>query len=604
MPLVTRSHSSLLSYSLLFFSAGLGNCWAQSFLICNPTATNLIDRVEGLSEPSGDIVLICGSGTPGTTINSNILVSYSVPVTNRVVNGNIDAAITVDTGSGPVAVNTVPVLLAANQLAFNGVTINVPSSGSAVIHISNVRLAVNLAGAGRSVVANLSTTSLSLSNPSLTVATPNTGLLATYSSTGITCTGSLLPSTINFANLLATGTNFASTRVTEGFSNAFTVKDASSDTGTRILVKYANFPATARVFIPDYVTGNDAPAPTAAGDIGRTVSAGTYAPGTLLLARVLNADATGAGGYIIGTPASFVSGSVTEVPLTGGAATAVYEVIDANNSFQESAQFPTFIGLPINQPAAVATETVAFGPFNTIATATAGLPVPRFGASTPPSDCQVVGDCGANYFPVLSATTSGLQFSVSTSGTFLTQFIQVNNTSGGNLEFTYSVAYQGTANGWLTITNQNGSLNHTTLRLDAQPIGLAEGTYQATVTINAGAAGTQTFPATFTIGPGHPDYDFERGECRFIPIWRRGGGFADDHQGNQFCRQGGRRDIQRDPGHGAVQQRNADQCAGAGVTGFEYIDADNGDCGREQQRSDDSAGGFDQSGNLWRAQPG
>jgi uncharacterized protein (TIGR03437 family) len=38
--------------------------------------------------------------------------------------------------------------------------------------------------------------------------------------------------------------------------------------------------------------------------------------------------------------------------------------------------------------------------------------------------------------------------------------------------------------------------------LDAQPVGLAQGTYQATATINAGAAGTQTFPATFTIGPG------------------------------------------------------------------------------------------------------
>jgi uncharacterized protein (TIGR03437 family) len=128
--------------------------------------------------------------------------------------------------------------------------------------------------------------------------------------------------------------------------------------------------------------------------------------------------------------------------------------------------------------------------------------VPRFAATDPPSDCSLVGDCAANYFPKLTATSTSLQFSVSTSGNLLTQFIQINNNSGGTLQFAATVTYQGTAQGWLTITNQSGNPNHTTLRLDAQPIGLAPGVYMATVTINAGAAGTQTFPSTFTIGPG------------------------------------------------------------------------------------------------------
>jgi len=486
----------------VFFS---GLVSAQSFPYCTPGATNLIDRAEGLAEPSGDIVLNCVNGMPGATITSNIIVSYNVQVTNRLVNGAPDIVLTVDTGNGPVVSNVTPSISTANAISFNGVSLVVPPSGSALIHISNVRLNVNYVGAGRAVTASLSTSSLSLSTNFVTVAAPTTGLLATYASTGITCTGSLLPASITFANLIGTGTNFASTRVTEGFSNAFTVKDATSDTGTRILLQYSNFPSTAHIFIPDYVAGNDAQVPTAAGDIGgAVVSAGQYVPGsgTLLLARVLNADATGAGGFVVGTTASFTAGSMTEVPLTGGAGTAVYEVIDANNSKQENAQFPTFIGLPTNQAPAVATESVSFGPFNTTPAAAAGLPVPRFAAPAPPSDCQVVGDCGANYFPVLSATTSGLQFSVSTSGNFLTSFIQVNNTSGGTLEFAATVTYQGTAQGWLTITNQSGNPNHTTLRLDAQPIGLAQGVYQATVTINAGAAGTQTFPVTFTIGPG------------------------------------------------------------------------------------------------------
>jgi uncharacterized protein (TIGR03437 family) len=499
---VTRPQNAPLRVMATFFLAFLGSSWAQSSLVCNVAATNLIDRAEGLAEPSGDIVFSC-NGTPGSAINANITASYNVPVTNRLVNGAPDAVVTVDTGAGPAPVNVTPVLLNANVLAFNGVSLTVPPTGLVIIRIINVRLATNIAGAGRQISANLSTTALSLSTPSVLIAAPATGLLATYASTGITCTGSLLPSTITFANLIATGTNFASTRLTEGFSNAFTVKDATSDAGTRFLIRYSNFPAGARVFIPDYVTGSDSPSPTAAGDIGGTVSAGAYAPGTLLLARVLNADATGAGGAPIGTPSMFTAGSITEVPLTGGVGTAVYEVIDANNSVQENAQFPTFIGLPPvqNQTPVVTTEAVSFGPFNTVSTAAAGLPVPRFAAPPPPSDCQAVGDCGANYFPKLSATSTGLQFSISQAGNLLTQFIQVNNISGGTLEFSATVIYQGTG-GWLTITNESGNPNHTTLRLDAQPIGLAQGVYNATVTINAGAAGTQSFPATFTIGAG------------------------------------------------------------------------------------------------------
>jgi uncharacterized protein (TIGR03437 family) len=485
---------------LLFFLSG--HAAAQNSLTCVPGATNLIDRAEGLAEPSGDILMNCVNGAPGTTVNTNIRISYNVPVTNRLANGAPDAVLSVDVGNGPVTAAITPSLPSSNIIDFNGLNILVPPSGGVLIRISNVRLNVNYLGANRPVIASLATTSISLTNASVTVAAPSKGLLATYSSTGITCTGSLLPTTINFTSLIAQGTNFASIRVTEGFSNAFSVKDATSDTGTRIVLSYANVPSTARLFVPDFIAGSNAQMPTAAGDIGGLISPGVYTQGTLLLARVLNTDATGGGGFVIGTPTTPVLGSVTEVPITNGAGIAVFEVIDASNVTQENAQIPTFIGLPLNQPPAVATEAVSFGPVNTMPTAAAGLPVPRFAATPPPNDCSAVGDCGASYFPKLSATTTGLQFSVSPTGNILTQFIQVNNVGGGNMSFVATATYQGSAQGWLTITNQSGNPNHTTLRLDAQPIGLAQGTYQATVTINAGAAGTQTFPATFTIGPG------------------------------------------------------------------------------------------------------
>ncbi len=168
--------------AIILFILLSGHAAAQSSLSCTPGTTNLMDRAEGFAEPSGDILLNCVNGTPGATINSNITVSYNVPVTNRLVNGAPDAVITIDTGSGPVQAAVTPTLLSPNLLAFNGVNLVVPPSGAALIRISNVRLNVNYAGAGRTITANLSTT-LPLSSATVTVASPLNGILATYSST-------------------------------------------------------------------------------------------------------------------------------------------------------------------------------------------------------------------------------------------------------------------------------------------------------------------------------------------------------------------------------------------------------------------------------------
>jgi uncharacterized protein (TIGR03437 family) len=502
------SHFIFLS-ALFLFGFGANLC-AQSSFKCTPTATNLVNHAEGLAEPSGDIYLNCTGGTPGTVNVSNLILSYSTAVTNRLNGaGNPDVVLTVDTGSGPVAASVTPILEGANSLAFNGLSITIPATGTFVIHITNVRLAMALIGANHSINVNFSTNSLPLTSSSVTVATGTTGLLATYPSTGISCIGSLLPTTINWANLLATGTNFASTRVTEGFATSFVPKDPTSDAGTRILLRYSNFPAGATLYLPDFVAGNDALIPTAAGDLSGVPSPGAYTPGGLLLARVANADVNGAGGTPMGTAATVSAGvlfsTLTQVPLTSGAGSAVYEVVDANPNIQEWAQFPTFVGLPnlSTQAPVVATEQISFGPYSTVSTAMAGLPVPRFSAPLPPNDCSVVGDCGANYFPVLTATAANLQFLSGSSGNVLTQFILVNNTGGGYMQFSTSVAYTGSATGWLTVTNENitGNQNHTTLAVTANPAGLAQGTYQAAVTVNAGTAGTQSFTYTLTVGP-------------------------------------------------------------------------------------------------------
>ena len=79
--------------------------------------------------------------------------------------------------------------------------------------------------------------------------------LASYASAGIRCVGSALPTTLSFSGLYNFGTRFASTRVTEGFPSAFQAKTGTSDTGTRIMARYSNFPPGARLFVPGARSG-------------------------------------------------------------------------------------------------------------------------------------------------------------------------------------------------------------------------------------------------------------------------------------------------------------------------------------------------------------
>ena len=495
----------LLIFVLILFASSLS---AQTPLICNTASTNQVVHAEGLAEPVGTLILNCSGGTAGQILTTNITADFPAAITNRINSAGVpDISLTLDTGSGPAVTGNAPLLIAANSVSFNGVSITIPARGF-ILALTNVRLGVNQLAPGSSVVARLSAAGLSLTSATATVATLMTGLLANGSNTAITCTGSPLPTTFSVANFFAAGTRFNSLRVTEGFGNAFIPKDAKSDTGTRIVVNYSGFPTGSRVFVPDYVAGNSATQATAGGDLGGVQSAGVYTPtggGTLLLARVLTTDSNGAGGTLIGVASQFVGattlGNVTEVPLTNGSGIAVYEVIDSNAFTQESAQFPTFLGLTAsgNQPIVAANAAVSIGPVSNVKTATAGDPIPRFFQSAPPSDCTFIGDCNANYFPILSVTAAPnpITFQSPANGLQQINFIQVNNLGGGSLIYTATVTYQN-GSGYVFVDPPQASGN-STIRVVLSAAGLTPGTYQAAVIISAGAAGSSTIPITITV---------------------------------------------------------------------------------------------------------
>lgn len=491
-------------------------------LNCIPSAVPLIVHGEGITERTGDLTFTCSGGAPNASMNVTLSFFLNVNIANRLASASSETltgvSLTADNGSGPQTIASPATLTGPGTLVFAGATFTLSATGSVTLQLIGLRGAANqldlASGSSVQIFFGVSsTTAIALPIDQVTVAEPEHGLYDAFSGT-LVCTqaGSPAPpNTASFASFLASGSVFTSTRVTEGFADSFAPKsdpqNLNADTGTRILVQYSGFPAGAQVFVPTVIAGSDATQPTAGGDLGVPASGGKYTPGTtssLLLAFVPNTDANGAGGTPAYLPAPG-SGTVTvdsmsQVTLTNGSGIAVYEVVDANPSIQESAQFPTFLVLAPSGSGTTTTtsESVSLGPISTVYTATATDPIPRFQQIAPPPDCTIVGDCNASYFPQLTVPETTLDYTAQAGGVSTTNYIQVQNSGGGLLQWTASVTYQN-GSGWLVVSPTQGQ-NDGGIRIDAVPGTLAAGTYNATLTINAGPlAGTRTVAISFAI---------------------------------------------------------------------------------------------------------
>ncbi len=503
-----RGGLRLLAALTLTISATYAQTLPASRTCVLSAVPNLV-RAEGLTERMGDILLQCAGSNPGAVVSGNLSVFLPVSITNRIDSDSQaqDAVLAVDYGTGFVPTG-VSGQVANQTIAFNGLNFTVPASGQFSLRISGIRAAADQMG---TFVPQQITARVSFSLPvavlsgqsGVAVAYSQPGVFATFYDRGnITCVGSPVPDTLSLSNLFAAGTAFASTRLTEGFAAAFQPRSGSDDTGTRFLVKYSGFPANAHLYVPDFVAGSSAELPTSGGDLGLPQQVGQYVPGShsLLLARVQFPNADGSGGLPIGTIAL---NSASEVSLTNGSGTVVYEVIDANPSLQESVQFPSFVGLANVTAPAVAQETVTFAPVSAVMGASASAPIPRFAAVAPQSDCTAVGDCDAPYFPKLSVLPNSILLTAIAGGAMTSQpgYIPIQNGGGGILNWTASVNYlQGS--GWLTLDNLGGQ-NNGSVRVFANFKGMPPaGTYRANVVISAGAlAGVATIPVTLIVAP-------------------------------------------------------------------------------------------------------
>jgi uncharacterized protein (TIGR03437 family) len=502
----------LSAFFIVCVSPGLLS--AQPVVSCGTTSVPPVVRAEGLSERVADVVYVC-SGNPNLPITGNFTITLNTEISNRLSSGGLVTGIvfTIDSGSGPAPVLIQPYLSSSNTLVYTAVPISMPAQGSVTIRIAGIRANATRVPPGQQIIATLALNGASLmgSTVMLPVGTPQRALYAGFTA-DLVCAqrGSPLPDQITFSNLIDTHTAFSSIRFTEGFGDASGTRSApaylNADSGQRVIVHYSGFPSDARLFVPDVIAGSDAITATSGGDFGLPVSGGKYAPtseGSLLLARVAGASSIGVGGSPVYSPGAAGSvpvtfDSISELQIAGGTFYAVYEVVDANPSRLESAQFPTFLGLLPNgnRVASTTGSHIYLAPTSTITAASATEAIPRFIATDPPPDCSLVGDC-ATYLPQLTVRSTEIDL---TAGSTSTQdgFFSVQNTGGGAMQWTTGVTYTN-GSGWLTLQPSQGT-NNTTVLVYGQPQNLAPGTYRATITIDGGQYTTpKAIPVIFVV---------------------------------------------------------------------------------------------------------
>jgi uncharacterized protein (TIGR03437 family) len=480
----------------------------NSILTCQSTVNPILVRGEGLTERMGDITLQCTGGVPNAPVIGNFSIFLSVPMTNRVdSSGYTDLSLTVDAGYGPLTANSKATYLNASTLSFSGVAFNLSPNGTVNLRLSNLRGAANQAGvnSARQITATISFTGgalISFSNNVFAVATVVRGLYSSYTSRLI-CGQGGTPSIDNpsLSSALANRAAYSTVRITEGFNNSLGPKSdfnfETADFGARIIVRYSGVPQGAHIFVPDGVVGYDGLQATSAGDYGLVPATGSYTPGTgtLLLIRIANADANGAGlasGPVIQPPTTISNfDSMSEVVIASdGTGQAVYEVFDANQFRVQSATIPSFIAIPAGlvQANTQITQDVYLGPISS-SLATSGNPfITRYAPVAAPNDCSVFGDCGASYFPKLSVNTTSWTVSMTTLDAPKTQYFTLSNEGAGNFLWNASVQYvSGVTNGyqWLRLSPTSG-INRETVAVVFAPGVLAPGVYDALINVDGG----------------------------------------------------------------------------------------------------------------------
>ncbi len=506
-----RGFLALMALACLSLTAS-----GQTIVDCtNTVSTPTQVASTGLAELLGTITITCTGGTAGNTVFANLYVTLNTNITNTLDSNGNPTGITIGVQGPTTVTEDTTILSSPTSLEIPNLTYSVPTPNTlpVTITINGIRASaasVQNGQAGTVINATLIGLGMILPTYQLPLGIGNPPLAASSQNNGIPCSEPALPSSTDFDSFVNGGVASSSVRVTETTPAAFVPAATGATNGTRILVRLSGYGSNVQLWVPNALVGNSGSVPTSAGAFASSIAGGTYTHNAnqLLLSLVTGADQNGVGGTLVTTTpgggASFTG--LTQISVSNGSAYAVYEVLDDSPYVQESVQVPVFIvtsntncSLPLTP-----VLSVVEAPVSTVSVATATDPVPRYINYALAPDCQQTGDCNQGYFPVLSLDTTPITLTGSAQGLTETATVALLNNGGSLLTYSTSIAYQSGAN-WLSVTPASGDvMAGLPLQVIGDPTTLQPGTYSATVTVNAGEAGSSMIPVTFNVGPAGP----------------------------------------------------------------------------------------------------
>ena len=474
-------------------------------LRCTAAAEPNLVRSEGVSESAGTIVLICTPLTTRTgTVTAAISLTATTALTNRIAgDGTVDATLEVDKGGGMEMTASRARPAGANTAVFDSLSFPMPSNGHAAFRISGLRIS---GGGSESTVgvyiSSAGGSGLAVYNNPIRVGVARRSLAAAGVPAAIGSRTAVDLQNPTFSALLSSGIKSTTMRVTETTPGAFEARQAAATNGTRLVVRYSGLPNGAHVWVSNVIAGSSSGSPTSAGDYGLFPSAGIAGPG-LTLARVALADENGAGGAVVPWADPSSTEGVFEAIPANGAATVAYEVVNSDPNLLEFAHIAIFVCFPPGAAeGTIATATVSLGPISTQNSASTTAPVPRFAAIPPEKDCSLLGDCDGVYGARLEVSASLLTFQVAPGSSAQEGSIRIANAGDGTLDWTASVEYTrgSRVEGWIKISPSSG-VGPGTIKVTAEVAALPVGIHGATLFINAGQAGSESFAVSGEVMP-------------------------------------------------------------------------------------------------------
>jgi hypothetical protein len=451
--------------SRLLGNNGASNSSEALLLIDEPGATTLGSPVTGFGPSAGQVLCstpLVGAGPGGCT-------QVAATAANGVQVAVPTASAGCTVGAGCVAgANVFQGLVTANQVTFQGVPILAPvSSGvTRIFRITNVR--ANVAGLGggglpgtTQLLASVSisgSTSVPINNPVQIAGFIQNGLSVTFrnanNSSGLSSGGT----GFNQCNTTTTG-GVAILQYQENFGTAFKTRVAPTsaytgqagslpaiqnvpgsiynsesgfitsvagltnggavaglaDYGTRLKAVFSNIPAGVRIFVSTTNLASNTTSPNTAAPVGNT-NTNSYA---VLINGEASPDANGFPPVL--SPTTSVNSSATglyEIPVVGGSATAVWEVINTNPFTNETFNFGVWTSYTANPgnnspPPGTALVNASYAPTPPVpfsasagAQASASLTIPRFADTSTARNVLVVNICQTLLlFPFVTNTT-------------------------------------------------------------------------------------------------------------------------------------------------------------------------------------------------------